>query len=137
MPPCFATTSLQVLRKLAAICTATSRAFCEARMLRTRALKAVLPIGGRFFRRSSQSFARIFRRNQAHIFSTGFKSGEDAGICQMRTPAPRIARLLRAVCKKASLSQRTVQGPCHFTGAKDLIAWVSLPRCTSRHQAAE
>ena len=30
-------------------------------------------------RRSSQSLARILRRSQAHIFSTGLRSGEDGG----------------------------------------------------------
>ena len=71
----------------------------------------ILPIGGRLLPRSSQSLARILRRSQAHIFSTGLRSGEDGGTRHARTPAVVMARLLAAVCKKASLSQSTVHGP--------------------------
>ena len=46
--PRFATTSLHTLRKPRAQAAATRCAFGEAQIARTRALKAVLPKGGRF-----------------------------------------------------------------------------------------
>ncbi|OLP89375.1 hypothetical protein AK812_SmicGene29175 [Symbiodinium microadriaticum] len=121
MPPCLATTSLQVVLKPAAMRAATRCARFEASMLRRRALKAILPIGGRLLRRSSQSLARILRRSQAHIFSTGLRSGEDGGTRHARTPAVVMARLLAAVCKKASLSQSAVHGPA---GLKFRRTWL-------------
>ena len=75
--PCFATTSLQVLRKPAAIRAATSWAFCEARMLRTRALKAVLPMGDRLF--WSETYFRERDRADNFVACTCFYIAEDVG----------------------------------------------------------
>ena len=136
MPPCLATTSLQVVLKPAAMRAATRCARFEASMLRRRALKAILPIGGRLLRRSSQSLARILRRSQAHIFSTGLRSGEDGGTRHARTPAVVMARLLAAVCKKASLSQSAVHGPaglyiCLFIYVRGLQSRFFSRKCLS------
>ena len=101
------------------------------------ALKAILPIGGGLLRRSSQSLARSLRRSQAQNFSTGLRSGEDTGTCHARTPAAAMARLLAAVCKTASLSQRTVYGRARRTADRDCMAFAKLPRVASRHHSAE
>ena len=65
---------------------------------------------------------RIFFCGQADIFSTRFKSGDEAGMRQTWTPTSIMARVLRGVCRKASLSHSTVHGPFRLTGSKDLMA---------------
>ena len=78
--PRFATTSLHTLRKPRAQAAATRCAFGEAQIARTRALKAVLPKGGRFALKSPRSRLRISLRSQAQYFSVGFKSGDRGGV---------------------------------------------------------
>ena len=136
MPSFLDTTSLQVFLKPAAMCEATLWARCEAKTARTRALKASMPMGGRLRRRSSRSRWRRRLHSHAPNFSTGFRSGDDAGTGQSVMFSAAMACLLAAVCRKASLSHKIFQGPCRCTGCSAVMAAWSFPVWTTRHHSS-
>ena len=93
-------------------------------------------MGGRLRRRSSRSRWRRRLRSHAQNFSTGFRSGDDAGTGQSVMFLAAMACLLAAVCRKASLSHKTFQGPCRCTGCSAVMAAWSFPVWTTRHHSS-
>ena len=105
-------------------------------MLRTRALKAILPIGWRLFRRSSQSLARTLRCSHAHIFSTGLfdpARGTGAMDCMAFANLPRLTsqHIATPLCKRLptmARPTRRVSGTDNVAARKKLTPSMPMER---------
>ena len=123
--PPFNDTSAQVFLKLCIVLTATSLALGVLTNRRSRALKVFLFAARRPAVKSARSIALICRRIQDQYFSTGFRSGEVAGILQRTTLQRLCAALLSGARRKLSLSQRILQGPRVLPGLAACKAFTS------------
>ena len=105
------TTALQVLCHERAMLPATVCALWLWHRRLTRSLYTVFPGVARRAFKSAKSEATNCFRNHAQNFSTGFRSGERAGICSNEIACALYTSLAALARKKPSPSHSTVQGP--------------------------